>query len=310
MDEFTILYQEQILEEKEKDKELQGKKEINKNWILIDIEKYRIVIEVVSILIAFFLIVFNILIVTKFKYYFDSLLLGVISNFSVGVCIALLTSSLSSVIFKIYFEKKKELERKKNLMTQVSAFWHTLKLQKVADSGIVGTFENIRLNLEKIHSKAKKSEEIRIFSTYLEEPLFELYDFHNFVEEGRCKSVKILLLAPDSEIVNAREKSLGLNISSKISHMLNRFKGFEKTILKDSNNKKFKIETRTYDFYPPLYYVMCDSYAVVGFYWHDERATARTMIEVEGKNSPFIKNLKAEFDSIFNDNLKSKKYTD
>lgn len=73
MDEFTILYQERILEEKENDS--QQEKESNKNWILIDIEKYRIVIEAISILIAFFLIVFNILIVTKFKHYFDSLLL-------------------------------------------------------------------------------------------------------------------------------------------------------------------------------------------------------------------------------------------
>lgn len=196
-------------------------------------------------------------------------------------------------------------------MTQVSAFWHTLKLQKVVDSGIIGTFENIHLNLEKIHSEAKKCTEIRILSTYLEEPIFELHDFENFVDEGRCKSVKILLLAPDSEIVKARENLLGFKLNSmnaKITYILNRFNGFEKTVLKNSNKKDFKIETRTYDFYPPFYFVMCDNYAVVGFYWHDERATARTMIEIKGKNAPFIKNLKSEFDNIFNDDLKSKKY--
>jgi hypothetical protein len=233
-----------------------------------------------------------------------------------GLVTAIIATVITSIIYKLYYDQKVQHEKENNEKMLIKTMMESVELHNIYISGFRKTFENISDNLENIHKNALNAKEIRIMSTYLEEPIFSLHNLTEFAKKG-CTTLKILLLSPDSKVVELREaniknKTLNKSMKEQIQSVLDSFKKIEflvndnLKVCKD-DEKKFSITARTYDFFPPFFLILCDnSYAVVGFYWHNNRATARTMFELVGEHSTFIQSLSDEFDEIFKSNSLSK----
>lgn len=170
------------------------------------------------------------------------------------------------------------------------------KLGKLWSAGVVGIHEQLPKEsiLQRIRHARKT---VKFLGTMMEDNLISEDAFKLAAQNG--SEIQILLVDPNSKVATERSMQLGLHKDHVKIKTLTRIK--ELSALSARN--QIKIEVRIYDSaIPALYACICDEYALIGFYWRNNRVTETPMIEVEGIHStPLGRLVEKEFTTIWNE---------
>jgi len=215
------------------------------------------------------------------------------SNVIVNIIPVFLLYAMSSLFLKNMLDLKSKNDQQE-MLEQIDQLYqyNFLKDKNFNDIGVNNIYDN--MNAWNYREKVLVAKyEVRILVTLMEDTFFLVDKIER--NKPTCK-YKILMLDPESTIARKRSLELHYNedyIRIKIESRLSELKKIKEKYGLD-------MEIRFYGAMRSMYLCICDKTALVGFFWHRERAAVRPMMEIS-LDSPFGYLIDEEFNTIWND---------
>ncbi len=191
-----------------------------------------------------------------------------------------LVSVLIVIGFSLFFLRKfKKIEEDQENEILISRIVYAIRGKQSIDQAGLFAVHNT-FPLRKFTEKLKTASDIRIITTWMNEPMQDIRSLAKVAAKDSTK-VRILMLDPDTEIAAQRNIDLGHTkgnyVERSIKNAIDRIqKLFDDNSL-DSNINNFCV--RKYKGLPSIQAYICDDYAYISFYWWQAQATQAPTFE-------------------------------